>query len=294
MRKRALLRNAMAKAIRSLPALKGKARIGQLIGKRLTDASSDADCIVTIEMKRGGRMIIDLRSRTELMAFWTGQYDDEVIETIVALLSPDATVLDVGANVGFYSIAIGRHLAVTGGVVYAFEPLMANYRRLRENIENNGLHGVVRPENIALGECEGTVIVRREDEGGAKTGNGIIRHRTEDTHASNEECVVKRLDDVAGLCGITRCDFIKVDIEGHEYRFLVGAMDFISEHRPIVFGEFNTHWMKRCGDSIRDVADLLEPLGYHPHILHTSGEFAAITELHEGQEDVWWLPMSGS
>ncbi len=59
-------------------------------------------------------MRLDLRARTESPAYWTGENDSADIFHIANLLPDGATILDIGANIGFWSIQLGNLLRKTG------------------------------------------------------------------------------------------------------------------------------------------------------------------------------------
>ena len=62
-------------------------------------------------------------------------------------------VLDIGANVGAYSLLIGKKLESGGGIVYAIEPESGNFKALNDNIRLNGLSGIVIPFSFAVGDA---------------------------------------------------------------------------------------------------------------------------------------------
>jgi hypothetical protein len=64
--------------------------------------------IVTAIMKDNTKILVDLRSNTEYRAFFSGEYDTDLIEILDYLLNPDDYFLDIGSNIGFYSIPIGE------------------------------------------------------------------------------------------------------------------------------------------------------------------------------------------
>ena len=75
-------RNALGAVSRALPSFRGKSHLGDRIGCFLTNTDSEEDCIVKIRMWDGSLMTIDLRSRTERWAYWTGEYDRNVISRL--------------------------------------------------------------------------------------------------------------------------------------------------------------------------------------------------------------------
>lgn len=274
-----------AAAFRVLPHFRGKARLGTFIGRGWR-----WDEVVPVKMKNGSVMRLDPRSRTEEWAFWTGSYDDNVISLLGRCLSPGSVVLDVGAQIGFYSIALGLRARDVGGSVYSFEPVQRNFRRLRENIEANKLGTVVRPFNIALGNEEGEIRMAVESEGGASSGNAVwVRSGVGELLESNCVATVKTLDSVTAAESITGCDLMKIDIEGAEMLCFEGGTQFLRQCRPVIWGEFSAFWMAKHGSSIREVFALFVPLDYR--FYRWSGR--AFTEMEaptEGAEDLLLVP----
>jgi FkbM family methyltransferase len=256
-----LLRDSLAALLRALPPFPRKDRLGRRIMRRLTDFQSDRDCLVTFRMKDGSRMQADLRSNAEWRSFWTGEYEPETMRLLCSFLKPGAVVLDVGANVGFYSIALGRRLQRMSGKLFAIEPVQGNFARLTRMIALNGLQDTVTAVNMALGCGEGEVPLYWEEETGAATGNAMLLVG-EDKRAPNAFARLTRLDTLAQEIPITSCHLIKIDVEGAELDFLRGGSAFLQQHRPIICMEFNAVCMKKFGYTFEDVAALVRPWGY--------------------------------
>jgi FkbM family methyltransferase len=201
--------------------------------------------IGTAKMKDRSILKIDLRSSTEVHAYYRGEYDLELITIIKRILDPQTIFLDVGANIGFYAIAIGQHIRQShgSGQIFAFEPYLGNYARLQENILLNALSDIVTPYSVGLSNTQGeTVLVLREDfQQGALTGNAsVFIHETVDANYQKVPVQMISLDDFLKTHILpARIDFIKVDIEGHEDYFLEGASGTLRNHRPIILMEVN-------------------------------------------------------
>jgi len=131
----------------------------------------------------------------------------------------EVTVIDVGANQGFFSL----YAASKGATVYAFEPCTENFEVLKWNVARNGLEKHVKAFNMAvMGEkghvplyvgldasgeiLSGTVSTRNSNRG----GEGVV--------VRSVECTT--LDSLLHDMGIERCDFLKMDCEGAEYEIL--------------------------------------------------------------------------
>jgi FkbM family methyltransferase len=125
-------------------------------------------------------MLVDLRSNTEFHTYYLGD-DTEEIRSVQQLITPDSAVIDVGANIGFWSIPLARHLKGRN-CLHAFEPVPANFRRLTDNIKRNALDGTVHLHERGLSDQNGSLqISLREDfANGAGTGNAAIVIDSED------------------------------------------------------------------------------------------------------------------
>jgi FkbM family methyltransferase len=203
-------------------------------------------------MRLGHEMLVDLRSESEFHAYYLGDFDTKAIRGALRLIRPDSTVLDVGANIGFWSIPLASHLKGQG-CLHAFEPVPANFRRLNENVCRNALEGTARLHESGLSDqnCSLQISLREDFANGAETGNAAIVTDAEDLRFTRAAIRVRRLDDIFDSLAADRVDFIKVDIEGHEDRFLAGAESVIRRFRPIVYAEINAFYYQRQG---RDAA----------------------------------------
>jgi FkbM family methyltransferase len=258
------LRNSVASFSRSTPYFRGKRRLGNIISRLSTDFTKDLECISTVRMQDGTLMQLDVRSRTEQWPYWTGTYDNDMILKLSNCLRERCIVFDVGAHIGFYSIALGQKLSSLDGVLHAFEPVKSNFDRLTTNISLNGLEKTVLAHNVALGNSEGVIQMSMENTKNAKTGNAVmVKGEISSTYfGSNSTAHLTQLDTFVKEQNIQRCHLIKIDVEGAEVMFLRGGMSFLSQTRPIIYGEFNNYFLPRFGHSFLDVFDIVSPWDY--------------------------------
>jgi FkbM family methyltransferase len=246
------LRDALASTLRRTPPFRGKGRLGSALG-HLLPVEHD----VVAHLRDGSLMHLDLCASIERWTYWTGEYDTEMIARLSAALPPKGVVVDVGANIGLYTIPLGRRAQLLGGHVFAIEAMPANVERLRQNVEENLLSEVVTVFETAVGGASGTWLMRGEQSPGF-TGNAA---RTLNPEGA-VEVPVHAFDELAAELHIQRCDVVKVDIEGGEYDFLRGGEAFLRKHRPFIFIELNAPHMRRAGWSLDDLRRLLEAWEY--------------------------------
>jgi FkbM family methyltransferase len=160
------------------------------------------------------------------------------------------TVLDVGANVGAYSVLFGSWVG-DGGRVHAFEPATAALRGLRRHLALNGLEGVVRPVHAAVSDRTGwDSISGATAQGTARLGGT--------PNEGDERVRTVTIDD---FCADERAapSLIKLDVEGWELEALRGARETIRRGGDgvAVFVELHpTVWAERGMDPAELRAEL--------------------------------------
>lgn len=218
----------------------------------------------------------------EFLAFpW--MFERAEIALVSAFLRPGMKMIDVGANVGLYSI-VAAHRVGESGSVWAFEPSRESVARLERNLILNGC-GAVRVCRIALSDTPNTLLPLTGDPGFGDAYR-YIRPTTDSKYLCGEEVVAATtLDAWAGENRVVRADFLKVDIEGGEYRMLLGAQHFLRSNQQIVIMfECEVDWCTRAGCCPQDVCDLLSSLGF--------GIYAWNHRLHRWSEDTKSLSAS--
>lgn len=260
------LLSPLSRILRSFPPSRNKARLGRIVTKMLIHGRMNS--VAEVRLLDGSRMLLDARSRTESGAFWNGEHDRDDIDFFKVCMTMGNAVFDVGANVGLIAIPLARFLRDNGGgTLMAFEPVKANFDRLVDAIHLNELDQIATAFDVALGDEEGEIEMaletRNKWQKGSLTGNAVIRKgMKEASQYSISRARIARLDAFARGNGIDRVDFIKVDIEGAELMFLRGGVDFLSRHRPIIYGEFNFPMMPQYNHTFLDVVDLIKPWRY--------------------------------
>ncbi|CAN1209215.1 Methyltransferase FkbM domain-containing protein [Tumidithrix helvetica PCC 7403] len=290
------LRNSIASLLRNTLYFRGKRHLGNTIGNLMTNFDSDQECISIIRMQDGSKMQLDIRSRTEQWSYWNGNYDNDIISRLSNCLKERCIVFDVGANIGFYSVGLGRRLQQLNGLLYAFEPVKSNFDRLTTNITLNNLEEIVLAYNIALGDHEGFIQMSMENENNAKTGNAVmVKGEIQNNYfGANSTARLTQIDTFVKEQKIERCDLIKIDVEGAEVMFLHGAISFLSKTRPIIYGEFNNYFLPRFGHSFLDVIDIVSPWNYRYFCQIKSGQFIEIKQPKPDLEHILLAPSETS
>jgi FkbM family methyltransferase len=165
------------------------------------------------------------------------------------------TFYDVGANVGFYCVIVGRLVGPSGRVI-AFEPLRDNAPWIEHNARLNGFWNVeARLEALGDDDGEARFLIS------ASSGWGKLESvGSPPAHMSGEVNVrLRRLDSLLTEGAIPPPNLMKIDIEGGEVGFLRGASDTLRRCRPILALDLH--------GTNAPVAALLDELAYSSIVL---------------------------
>jgi FkbM family methyltransferase len=272
------LHDVAASGLRAFRGMRGRLQAGRLIARLLVRPGERR--VLRVRLRNGTLLYVDPATDLQETIFWTGEYDAKIIARMERLLEPNAVVLDVGANIGAYTIQLGRRLRGNGRLI-AIEPVPANVQRLRQNIEANGLTGMVDVVNVAVADHDGIVHLRGAKGSEGRAGNAVVAD-------SGVAASVTTLDSVVETRGILRCDLIKLDIEGCEFSALRGAVRLLRRCKPVLYLELNAHWMRHFGWTVRDLHAYLAPLGYE--LFNDAGERLKAGYEAEGVASAWAHP----
>jgi FkbM family methyltransferase len=291
-----LTREIAAEIIRRLPSVRGLGRGWRILNHAFLRLG--ADPLIKVRMNNGTYMIVDLRSSTEVRAYYRGEYDNFEITTLLSLFDLDKVFLDIGANIGFYTVAIASAIRNSGSVggVMAFEPFKGNYARALENVKINNLSDYCSILNFGLSNegREGLLILREDFEHGSSTGNAAIATNNEfDKGFSKEKITLKSLDSllVEYPEPLSKIDIVKMDIEGHEDLCLEGAANTFAKYRPTFLIEVNKPYYEARGVDLDERFVPVIPEDYLIFKFSKSG-WSEINSFHscETVENVFLIP----
>ena len=196
---------------------------------------------------------------------WLGFYELPLSRRIKELATDGGLLVDVGANIGYYSCLWAGLRA--DNKVYAFEPSPRVFQMLNSNIRAAGLDSRVRVFASALGKEKGKV---QFDPGpGDQSGWGGVTKEGGKGTISVESA---RLDEVIP-CGLT-IDTLKIDTEGADTEVLFGAERLLRESRVRrIFFEVNVPRMRLLGFQPPDVMNFLSKYDYKVTLFHGNAEF---------------------
>jgi len=183
--------------------------------------------------------------------FERGVWEPEQTEMILSMLRPGATVLNVGANTGYYALLAAEKVGRQGHV-YAFEIQPAILAILRRNVALNGFDDVVTVIPSGCFSAPGEAMIESDGDPvqariALQTGDGIrVPLTTIDLFVAGAEL---------------RCvDIILIDTEGADFEVLKGSEHLLERDHPTVIAE--VHLLNVFGGSDRELITFMERFGY--------------------------------
>ncbi len=148
--------------------------------------------------------------------YYCGLHEFPDMLFVAHVLRPGDLFLDIGSNIGSYSILAGRGC---GARVIACEPVKSTYNRLRQNVDVNQIGNLVDARRVAVGESAGICNMTSTND----TTNHVL---TASTTGQSEQVEMTTLDMISPA-GQVR--LIKIDVEGFELNALRGGARLLSE-----------------------------------------------------------------
>ena len=222
---------------------------------------------VPVEIAPGIRLWIRLDHDDEIEHL-TGTYEkDNEAQIFVSHLTPGMTVIDVGANIGLYSLLAGRKVGPAGRVI-AFEPVPEIFDRLQKHILLNGLTNVT-VSRIAVSDTNGSSRLFL-----GKTGSSGSLFRQESSRSIAVD--TETLDSFIRRNHVGKVDAVKVDAEGAEMCILRGMQRLLASDKPLLMLEILPPAFQPAGNSAETLFGEVVSRGYAAFLMR-GGETRAVT-----------------
>jgi FkbM family methyltransferase len=230
--------------------------------RRIVRNTTDRNIVVSLPDFKGN-FVLDVRSDLFRIITVLGGYESDLVPLARMHIRPGKDVIDVGANVGFFSV-LAAQLVSGGNRVLAVEPDPSALALLRENLRINACERNVLVFSGAATDKPGHFIlnvVHGKPEYSSLGELAFSRYgfSPEDTTSTGIEGAP--LDQLIHQFSLNP-GFMKMDAEGAELKVLEGALMTLREHRPVILSELDDELLLKSGGTSTKVVELLEALGY--------------------------------
>jgi FkbM family methyltransferase len=201
-------------------------------------------------------------------------YEPDITSLMLRAIQPGDTVLDIGANIGVFTLLASR-LAGTTGRVVAFEPAPEVLQRLTANLARNDSGNVMVVEQPVSDRIEDTVLYLNSDnEGGHSLWDpGQFPFNNKSRMAPRPMAIrTTTIDAEIARLNLRPPKVIKIDTEGAEHRVLAGAAGLLKGFKaPYIVAELHEFGLGQMGSSPADLRAFMASLGYETFLLSWDG-----------------------
>jgi FkbM family methyltransferase len=194
-----------------------------------------------------------------------GLWEPYETQLLLKILNPGNVLIDVGANLGYYTV-IGSTQVGPSGKVFAFEPEPQNFELLQKNCHLNSLDNV-QLHHAALSDTNGSGYIYLNE-------SNLGDHQVYDAGEDRERRKIQMMVGSELLATQTdRADLIKIDTQGAEYHVLKGLEALILQSLPElhIIVEFWPAGLGRAGASGSDLLEVLVGYGLPMQIIDHIG-----------------------
>lgn len=238
---------------------------------------------------QGFRLILDLDDiGVSKELFLSDIREEEHIFMLNQFVEPGMTILDCGANIGYYTVMMGK-LVGPGGSILAVEPSRENFQLLALNVRLNQLENRVQLFNIGMGDYTGTGTMYHSKMSNRHTFHPVEYFGPSEQTLDDRSPVDVPMSTISEFMkGDNSLDLIRMDVEGFEVEILKGLTDALADsdfapsilfevHRPrydvekhdiraplkaMFAAGYHVKWLAADGHKSRSTRDSYEQLGY--------------------------------
>ena len=195
---------------------------------------------------QGSLMMLDLTDKgIHKDLYLNGIREPQATKYIQEILEHDWTVVDIGANIGYYALQEAQAVYE----VIALEPSPDNFEHLEMNIELNGYLNI-EAHQLAIGDITG------------KMGFEINRACNWNSISKGKGDISVQVQTLDKFLNGSKVDFVRMDVEGYEMNVLRGMAGVLEKYKPRLFIEVHRDKLKEFGSSQRELMEYLASFGY--------------------------------
>ena len=228
-----------------------------------------------VQLRSGALLQTTHVDHLQLLLYYLGTFEPEALDAMRKHLKPGATLLDVGANIGLFTIEGAKAVGSRGSVI-AIEASPHHANSVKASAYLNGMQNIeVVPVAVGDQDGEATLTLPSGANFGMFTLGNVVG-------SESFKVPIRKIDDIVGE---RKIDFIKMDIEGSEYRALIGARKTIERDQPAILIELNEFALQSCSSSTSQVKTILSEFGYSGQML--DGSTVSVDQIHECDECIF-------
>ena len=203
----------------------------------------------------------------------THPYEQESWQFLYNFISPRFTIIDLGANQGFYTILASLRAPL--GKVYAFEPHPTERAKLIKNLHLNNSQNVI-VESLAVGNFQGSTSFHACFDCQGSFSSIMPPAQDVYSHIKIIRVPITTLDQYIKTRKIKKIDLLKVDVEGGELNVFKGGLHVLAKKRPMILCEIEAKRANQWGNTANEVLQFLKRNNYKCFTLNKLGKLSLI------------------
>ncbi len=203
-------------------------------------------------------------------------FEKDEINYLTKTLKKNDFFVDIGANVGLFSLIASKIVGIEGKVL-CFEPAPLTFSRLDENVKLNNFNNI-EIRNIGLSDTKGELTFYVSNNG-YDAWNSFAPSQ-DNKLESSIQVPVSTLDIELKDIDKSKIKLMKIDVEGWEKYVLNGGKDFFMNYNPIVMVEFTEENTFNAGYPVYDIYNIMQDFGYVWHKISNGELFKVEKKLH--------------
>ena len=209
-----------------------------------------------------------------------GNWSGDLLQLTDCFITPNSTIIEVGANIGFESLYYARKYPDC--LIYSYEPGSYAHDTLLRSKSYNHLDNL-RVFKLAVGERSGSLEIATPTESSKNKGLGSLKANQDlDDSYVKEQIEMVTLD--AHCTPDRRVSVLKIDTQGFEWNVLQGATALIAKHRPVILFEHEDHYHENAIVTRQHMGAFFDRAGYDLYLpaegMLKSLDFAGMPHLH--------------
>lgn len=212
----------------------------------------------SFEFQLNNEVKINLYKDSVLSRLIYDGFEKEETDYVVSVLEEGDIFIDIGTNIGLFSLIASKIVGDKGKVV-CFEPSPTTFSRLVENVQLNDFKNIDL-RNIGLSDVREEMTFYISDNG-YDAWNSFAPSQ-DDKLGSSIMVPVSTLDIELKDVDVSKIKLIKIDVEGWEKFVLYGGKEFFVNFSPIVMVEFTEENTFNAGYSVHEIYDIMQNFGY--------------------------------
>jgi FkbM family methyltransferase len=242
--------------------------------------------IVIKELEDGLRLFVDLSDIAIGLNIVRGGFERSELAFIQRTIQPGQIVLDLGTNIGFFTMHMAA-LVGPSGKVYGFEPLSRNADLAERSVVENDFASRVTLNRVAVGDVPGKAHLLFEVKTLQSGGSYLVEEKTTTLLGHDvQEVDIVPLDQYKLQRPVA---FIKMDIEGAEPLACRGAENILHQDRPIILAELNPDLYPRVAKCTpTDFVSEMARRGYDCYLLENGKPGKRIVQVSELCSGIFW------